>query len=193
LAAPRARGSHPPPPTFIPTLSPACLPARLPCPALFAQKEDKLGIRASSTTPITFEDLKVPATNVVGEVGKGYKVSEGERGCRAAAGRGLLERVLDDAHRTRMRCAHTARPSTCVLLACSPAHPAQIAIEILNEGRIGIGAQMLGIAQGAYDAALPYLFQRKQVRREGGVRRDVLQRTTRGGGVAPRRIRRTLP
>lgn len=38
----------------------------------------------------------------------------------------------------------------------------KIAIEILNEGRIGIGAQMLGIAQGAYDAALPYLFQRKQ-------------------------------
>jgi alkylation response protein AidB-like acyl-CoA dehydrogenase len=36
------------------------------------------------------------------------------------------------------------------------------AIEILNEGRIGIGAQMLGLAQGAYDAALPYLFQRKQ-------------------------------
>lgn len=74
------------------------------------QKEDKLGIRASSTVPLTFENLKVPASNVVGEVGKGYK----------------------------------------------------IAIEILNEGRIGIGAQMLGIAEGAFDSAMPYLFQRKQ-------------------------------
>lgn len=74
------------------------------------QKEDKLGIRASSTCPVTFEDLKVPASNVIGEVGKGYK----------------------------------------------------IAIEILNEGRIGIAAQMLGIAEGAYDAAMPYLFERKQ-------------------------------
>lgn len=72
--------------------------------------EDKLGIRASSTCPVTFDNVVVPASNIVGEVGKGYK----------------------------------------------------IAIEILNEGRIGIGAQMLGIAQGAYDAALPYLFQRKQ-------------------------------
>ena len=61
------------------------------------QREDKLGIRASSTTPLTFDGLKVPRANVVGEVGKGYK----------------------------------------------------IAIEILNEGRIGIAAQMLGIAQGA--------------------------------------------
>ena len=41
---------------------------------MHVQKEDKLGIRASSTTPVTFEDLKVPAANVVGEVGKGYKV-----------------------------------------------------------------------------------------------------------------------
>jgi alkylation response protein AidB-like acyl-CoA dehydrogenase len=74
------------------------------------KKEDKLGIRASSTCPITFDNLKVPAANVVGEVGKGYK----------------------------------------------------IAIEILNEGRIGIAAQMLGIAEGAYGAAMPYLFERKQ-------------------------------
>jgi alkylation response protein AidB-like acyl-CoA dehydrogenase len=74
------------------------------------KKEDKLGIRASSTCSLAFDDLKVPASNVVGEVGKGYK----------------------------------------------------IAIEILNEGRIGIGAQMLGIAEGAYEATLPYLFQRKQ-------------------------------
>lgn len=74
------------------------------------KKEDKLGIRASSTTPITFENVKVPKENVIGEVGKGYK----------------------------------------------------IAIEILNEGRIGIAAQMLGIAQGAYDTCMPYLFERKQ-------------------------------
>jgi alkylation response protein AidB-like acyl-CoA dehydrogenase len=81
-----------------------------PLPSRPLQKEDKLGIRASSTTPLTFDNLKVPASNIVGELGKGYK----------------------------------------------------IAIEILNEGRIGIGAQMLGIAEGAYDTAMPYVFQRKQ-------------------------------
>jgi short/branched chain acyl-CoA dehydrogenase len=74
------------------------------------QSEDKLGIRASSTCPLTFENLKIPAKNIVGEEGKGYK----------------------------------------------------IAIEILNEGRIGIAAQMLGIAEGAFDTAMPYVFQRKQ-------------------------------
>lgn len=73
------------------------------------KKEDKLGIRASSTCPVSFTDVQVPKDNVVGEIGKGYK----------------------------------------------------IAIEILNEGRVGIGAQMLGLAQGCYDATLPYLFQRK--------------------------------
>ncbi|KAI9484453.1 acyl-CoA dehydrogenase/oxidase [Zychaea mexicana] len=75
-----------------------------------AKKESKLGIRASSTCVLNFDDVKVPKENVLGEIGKGYKY----------------------------------------------------AIEILNEGRIGIAAQMLGIAQGAYDIALPYLFQRKQ-------------------------------
>lgn len=74
------------------------------------KKEDKLGIRASSTCPVTFDDVKVPASLIVGEPGRGYK----------------------------------------------------IAIEILNEGRIGIAAQMLGIAQGAFDAAMPYLFTRRQ-------------------------------
>lgn len=74
------------------------------------RSEDKLGIRASSTTPITFNDVIVPRKNVLGELGKGYKY----------------------------------------------------AIEILNEGRIGIAAQMLGIAQGAFDATLPYLYERKQ-------------------------------
>jgi len=74
------------------------------------RKEDKLGLRASSTVTLSFDNVKVPADRVVGEVGKGYK----------------------------------------------------IAIESLNEGRIGIAAQMLGIAQGAMDAAMPYLFQRKQ-------------------------------
>ncbi|KAJ2721828.1 hypothetical protein GGI07_003711 [Coemansia sp. Benny D115] len=75
-----------------------------------AKKEKKLGIRASSTCQLSFDDVRVPASNVLGEVGKGYK----------------------------------------------------IAIEILNEGRIGIAAQMLGLAQGAFDNAMPYLFQRKQ-------------------------------
>lgn len=72
--------------------------------------EDKLGIRASSTAELSFEDVEVSDANVIGELGQGYK----------------------------------------------------IAINILNEGRIGIGAQMLGIAQGAMDITMPYLFQRKQ-------------------------------
>jgi alkylation response protein AidB-like acyl-CoA dehydrogenase len=74
------------------------------------KKEDKLGIRASSTCELLMEDLRVPRENVLGEVGKGYK----------------------------------------------------IAIETLNEGRIGIGAQMLGLAQGAWGAAAKYSQERKQ-------------------------------
>jgi len=74
------------------------------------KKEDKLGIRASSTSELILEDCRVPEENVMGEVGKGYKV----------------------------------------------------AIETLNEGRIGIGAQMLGISQGAFEAALAYTRDRSQ-------------------------------
>ena len=74
------------------------------------KKEDKLGIRASSTCELVLEDVELPADAVIGEVGKGYK----------------------------------------------------IAIETLNEGRIGIGAQMLGLAQGAFDVAMRYLHERKQ-------------------------------
>lgn len=75
-----------------------------------SKKENKLGIRASSTCELLFEDVRVPKENILGEVGKGYKV----------------------------------------------------AIETLNEGRIGIGAQMIGIAQGSFDAALAYTQERKQ-------------------------------
>lgn len=74
------------------------------------KKEDKLGIRASSTCELIFENCEVPEANVLGEIGKGYK----------------------------------------------------IAIETLNEGRIGIGAQMVGIAQGAYEATLNYIKTREQ-------------------------------
>jgi alkylation response protein AidB-like acyl-CoA dehydrogenase len=74
------------------------------------KKEDKLGIRASSTCELILEDCKVPKENVLGEVGKGYK----------------------------------------------------IAIETLNEGRIGIGAQMLGLARGAWEYAMKYAQERKQ-------------------------------
>ncbi len=74
------------------------------------KKEDKLGIRASSTTELILDDCKVPKENLLGEVGKGYKV----------------------------------------------------AIETLNEGRIGIGAQMLGLAQGAWECAAKYAQERKQ-------------------------------
>ncbi len=74
------------------------------------KKEDKLGIRASSTCELLFEDCVVPKSAILGEVGKGYKV----------------------------------------------------AIETLNEGRIGIGAQMVGLAQGALDHTVKYIKERKQ-------------------------------
>jgi alkylation response protein AidB-like acyl-CoA dehydrogenase len=74
------------------------------------KKEDKLGIRASSTCELILEDCRVSRDNVLGEVGKGYK----------------------------------------------------IAIETLNEGRIGIGAQMLGVARGAWEYAAKYAQERKQ-------------------------------
>jgi alkylation response protein AidB-like acyl-CoA dehydrogenase len=74
------------------------------------KKEDKLGIRASSTCELIFEDCQVPRESVLGEPGKGYKV----------------------------------------------------AIETLNEGRIGIGAQMLGLAHGALEHTIRYTKERKQ-------------------------------
>lgn len=74
------------------------------------KKEDKLGIRASSTTELILEGVRVPGSKVLGEVGNGYKV----------------------------------------------------AIETLNEGRIGIGAQMVGTAQGALDHTLRYVREREQ-------------------------------
>lgn len=74
------------------------------------KKEDKLGIRASSTCELILEDCRVPKENVLGEPGKGYK----------------------------------------------------IAIETLNEGRIGIGAQMIGVARGAWEHAVKYAKERKQ-------------------------------
>jgi alkylation response protein AidB-like acyl-CoA dehydrogenase len=74
------------------------------------KKEDKLGIRASSTCELILEECRVPKRNVLGEIGKGYKT----------------------------------------------------AIETLNEGRIGIGAQMIGLARGALDATIKYTKERKQ-------------------------------
>ena len=74
------------------------------------KKEDKLGIRASSTVELLLDNCEVPAANVLGPVGQGYK----------------------------------------------------IAIETLNEGRIGIGAQMIGVAQGALNAAIAYIKERQQ-------------------------------
>jgi alkylation response protein AidB-like acyl-CoA dehydrogenase len=74
------------------------------------RKEDKLGLRASSTVELVLESCRVPKANVLGEIGKGYR----------------------------------------------------IAIETLNEGRIGIGAQSVGLAQGALDAAVAYTQEREQ-------------------------------
>lgn len=73
-------------------------------------KEDKLGIRASSTCTLNFDNVKIPTKNLLGELGQGYKYS----------------------------------------------------IEVLNEGRIGIGAQMVGLAQGCFDHTLQYVRERKQ-------------------------------
>ncbi|HUR91285.1 MAG TPA: acyl-CoA dehydrogenase, partial [Gemmatimonadaceae bacterium] len=78
------------------------------------KKEDKLGIRASSTVELLLDGCELPAANVLGPVGQGYK----------------------------------------------------IAIETLNEGRIGIGAQMIGVAQGALNAAIAYIQERRQFGKE---------------------------
>lgn len=75
-----------------------------------AKNENKLGIRASSTCVVSFDNVQVPASNVIGKVGEGYKY----------------------------------------------------AIATLNEGRIGIGAQMLGLAEGVFEYAVKYTFERKQ-------------------------------
>lgn len=75
-----------------------------------AKKEDKLGIRASGTCMVHFDNVRVPKTAILGEYGQGYKYAAG----------------------------------------------------FLNEGRIGIGAQMLGLAQGCFDATIPYTLERKQ-------------------------------
>jgi alkylation response protein AidB-like acyl-CoA dehydrogenase len=80
------------------------------------KKESKLGIRASSTTELLLDGVRVPSGNVLGEVGKGYRV----------------------------------------------------AIETLNEGRIGIGAQMIGLAQGALDHTIRYVREREQFGRPIG-------------------------
>jgi alkylation response protein AidB-like acyl-CoA dehydrogenase len=74
------------------------------------KKEDKLGIRASSTCELLFDECRVPRANLLGDAGKGYKV----------------------------------------------------AIETLNEGRIGIGAQMIGLARGALEATITYVKERRQ-------------------------------
>ncbi|KAJ6669020.1 hypothetical protein lerEdw1_007829, partial [Lerista edwardsae] len=74
------------------------------------KKEDKLGIRATSTCPVTFENVKIPESNILGQVGQGYKY----------------------------------------------------AIGMLNQGRIGIAAQMLGLAQGCFDHTIPYTKERTQ-------------------------------
>ncbi|XP_007902122.1 short/branched chain specific acyl-CoA dehydrogenase, mitochondrial isoform X1 [Callorhinchus milii] len=74
------------------------------------KKEDKLGIRASSTCAVNFDNVKVPESNILGQLGQGYKY----------------------------------------------------AIGMLNEGRIGIAAQMVGLAQGCFDNTIPYLKQRVQ-------------------------------
>ncbi|XP_011205713.1 short/branched chain specific acyl-CoA dehydrogenase, mitochondrial [Bactrocera dorsalis] len=84
-------------------------------PGLIVNKpEDKLGIRASGTCMVTFDNVRIPEENLLGEFGHGYKYAAG----------------------------------------------------FLNEGRIGIGAQMVGLAQGCFDHTIPYLLERKQFGKE---------------------------
>ncbi|XP_054733017.1 short/branched chain specific acyl-CoA dehydrogenase, mitochondrial [Anastrepha obliqua] len=84
-------------------------------PGLIVNKpEDKLGIRASGTCMVTFDNVRIPEENLLGEFGQGYKYAAG----------------------------------------------------FLNEGRIGIGAQMVGLAQGCFDHTIPYLLERKQFGKE---------------------------
>jgi alkylation response protein AidB-like acyl-CoA dehydrogenase len=94
------------------------------------KKEVKLGIRASSTCEVLLDNVKVPKENVIGEVGKGYKIS----------------------------------------------------IETLNEGRIGIASQMLGLAQGAHAGAMSYARQRqqfgKEIREYQGIQFDLAELAT---------------
>ena len=94
------------------------------------KKEVKLGIRASSTCEVLLDNVKVPKENVIGEVGKGYKIS----------------------------------------------------IETLNEGRIGIAAQMLGLAQGAHAGAMQYARERvqfgKELREYQGIQFDMAELAT---------------
>ena len=106
------------------------------------KKEDKLGIRASSTCELILDDCRVPRENVLGEVGKGYK----------------------------------------------------IAIETLNEGRIAIGAQMIGLAQGALEHATAYAKQRKQFGKPiadfQGVQFELAEMADRGRSRAPAGLQR---
>ena len=109
------------------------------------KKEDKLGIRASSTCELILEDCRVPKENVLGEAGKGYK----------------------------------------------------IAIETLNEGRIGIGAQMIGVARGALEHAIAYVKERKQfgqpIAEFQGVQFQIAEAATRARGGAPDGLQRRAP
>ena len=106
------------------------------------KKEDKLGIRASSTTELILDGCEVPEENVLGPVGQGYK----------------------------------------------------IAIETLNEGRIGIGAQMIGVAAGALGVALDYVRERKQfgkaLVRVPGIQFQLAQAAHRARGGAPHGLQR---
>ena len=138
--------------------SSCCSPTPIPRPAIAAsrrfwssatfpgfqvgKKEDKLGLRASSTCELILDNCRVPRENVLGEVGKGYK----------------------------------------------------IAIETLNEGRIAIGAQMIGLARGALDHAVAYAKQRKQFGKTigefQGVQFELAQNGDRSGSRAPAGLQR---
>lgn len=75
-----------------------------------AKPEKKLGICASGTCMVNFDNVRVPESAILGELGQGYKIAAG----------------------------------------------------FLNEGRVGVAAQMIGLAQGCYDATIPYVFERTQ-------------------------------
>lgn len=108
-----------------------------------AKKEEKLGIRASSTCSLNFDDLRIPEENVIGGEGKGYKVC-------SPSSKTTVSKITPDCDRNSKR-----RYGFLISMLPSPDI-------IVFKGRIGIAAQMLGLAQGAFEKSVPYTYTRTQ-------------------------------
>jgi short/branched chain acyl-CoA dehydrogenase len=115
-----------------------------------AKKEQKLGIRASSTCSIDFDDLKIPAENIIGGEGKGYKVW-------------IIHFCISFALSLASPCFRLPlKSSTRVKFSLLYHQILRRRVNARFPGRIGIAAQMLGLAQGAFDKSVPYTYERQQ-------------------------------